>query len=93
MQIHIPLYSKSNNVKRKGLKVYILTSECTVIGAWSNLKHLIENVDVPNKISTYYKVYRYYKKHTTDDVSITPPLYKLIDNNGKTFEIKLELIQ
>ena len=80
-------------MKKKGLKVYILTSECAVIGAWSNAKHLLLTMDINNKDAMYYKVYRHFKKHITDDVSTTPPLYKLTDNNGKTFEIKVELIQ
>ena len=80
-------------MKKKGIKVYILTSECTVIGAWSNAKHLLLTMDISNKDAMYYKVYRHFKKHMTDDISNVPPLYKLADNNGKTFEIKLELIQ
>lgn len=80
-------------MRKKGIKIYILTSECVVIGAWSNAKHLINTLNVENKDATYYKVYRYFKKQLEQNSdNITVP-YNITDIEGKTFEIKLDVIQ
>lgn len=79
-------------MKRKGSKVYILISECSVVGVWSNLKHLIDNLKVANekKRALYQKIYRHIQKYT-EGVEI--PHFEFIDTEGKSNQIKVELIQ
>jgi hypothetical protein len=80
-------------MRKKGIKIYILTSECTVLGAWSNAKHLISTLNVENKDAMYYKVYRHFKKQIEqlNGNEIAP--FNLTDTEGKSFEIKLDVIQ
>lgn len=78
-------------MKRKGTKVYILTSECAVIGAWSNLKKLIDILPVDNKAALYHRIYRHIQKYQSKDLEI--PHFEFIDTEGKSNQIKVELIQ
>ena len=75
---------------RKGTKAYILTSECTVIGAWTNLKKLIDTLSLNNKVAVLHRIYRHITKHT-EGVEI--PHYEFTDDNGKTYQIKIEILQ
>jgi len=77
-------------MKRKGTKVYILTRDCTVIGVWSNLKNLIDNLSIENKSTFYMRIYRYIKKH--DEVIEIAP-FEFTDINELVSQIKIEIIK
>lgn len=76
-------------MKRKGSKIYILTSECIVIGSWSNLKNLIDVLNVEKKAALYQKVYRHIKKYTEGAI----PIFTFEDSTAKKHEIVFGLLQ
>jgi hypothetical protein len=77
-------------MKRKGSKIYILTSECIVLGSWSNLKNLIDVLSVEKKAALYHKVYRHIQKYTEGGAI---PIFPFEDSTAKKYEIVFELLQ
>ncbi len=77
-------------MKRKGTKVYILSSQCAVIGAWTNLKKMIDALTVENSHALYHRIYRHTQKFT-EGADI--PAYDFEDIEGKPYQLKIEILQ
>lgn len=79
--------------KIKGQKLYVLLSECQIIGVWSNLSILVRELSTVNaedKTALYLKIYRQLKKHTEGGEIFS---YDFKDSNNKVFQIKVEKLQ
>lgn len=81
--------------KIKGQKLYILLSEFQIIGVWSNLSVLVREslIESDEKASLYMKIYRLLKKHTEGGQPIETFNYEFSDANGKTYQIKIEILK
>lgn len=75
----------------KGQKLYVIMSECQVIGVWSNLTNLI----IENKVFnlSYFKVYRQFKKHIDGGQPVESFTYDFIDKDEKAYQIKIETLK
>lgn len=88
-------------MKKKGLIIYIVISDCTVMGAWSNLKHLLEEINEYD-IPLYYRINRKFKKFKNQllenidnerPLIIESPIYAFTNSEGKEYQIKAEVIK
>ena len=77
----------------KGRKIYAVTSNCEIIGVWSNLSNLVTYFNQKDIALVYFKVYRQLKKHTERGQPIENFTYDFTDDNGKTYQIKIEILQ
>ena len=66
-------------------------SECKVIGVWSNLTNLTIEMKAFNL--SYFKIYRQFKKHTEGGLPLENFAYDFIDENGKAYQIKIEMLK
>jgi hypothetical protein len=73
----------------KGRKIYALTSNCKILGVWSNLACLVNDFNKTSKTLSYFKIYRLIKQHTEGVESF---IYEFTDN-GTTYQITVESLQ
>lgn len=73
--------------KERKTKVYVLTSNCEVIGIWTNLTKLVN--DLGNTDVSYFKLYRKIKSLKTD-VDSKAFKYEFINTEGVEFQITIK---
>lgn len=77
----------------KGRKIYAVTSNCEIVGVWSNLSNLVTDLNKSNIALVYFKIYRKLKKHTEGGQPIETFTYDFTDNDGKAYQIKIETLK
>ena len=75
----------------KGRKIYALTSNCKILGVWSNLAALVTDFNKSGtKTLSYFKIYRQIKAHTEGAESF---IYEFADTEGIEYQITVEQLK
>ena len=93
--IDLPLHHKkiSKMAETKGRKIYALTSNCEIIGVWSNLTSLVNDFNKSTKTLSYFKIYRQIKFHTEGGLLLENFTYEFRDKDGIAYQIKVKALQ
>lgn len=82
---------KSIIYKPKGQKVYVLSSNCLIVGVWTNLKQLCVDMALIEKFPSYSnlsKVIAPLRKNNTNSFS-----FDITTKENKTYQIKVEILK
>ena len=75
----------------KGRVIYILTSECKILGSWTNLKQLCIDRNEVEKFASYSKLSKEIAElRKTDEQT---DILTVNTKDGKTYQIKIEILQ
>lgn len=78
----------------KGQKIYIVNSGTEVIGVWSNLTSLVNHFKSLSILVPYHKINRQVKNRQTEgNENFKDFLFEFTDANGKTYQIKIEILK
>ncbi len=77
--------------KIKGHLVYILLQEQEIIGTWSNLKHLCDDMSVREEFTSYSKLSKEVSVLRRDGIEITS--LNFTTREGKNYTLKIEKLR
>lgn len=77
----------------KGRKIYAVTSNCEIVGVWSNLSNLVADINKSEVLLVYFKVYRLLKKHTEGGQPVENFTYDFSDTKGQSYQLKVEILK
>lgn len=77
--------------KDRKAKVYVLTSNCNVIGVWTNLTKLIKDLDKADV--SYFKLYRKIKVIQNEgDTDLKNFKHEFTNTEGVEFQITIKVV-
>lgn len=81
-------------IKVKGQKLYIVNSGNEIIGIWSNLTGLVKHFKDLSIIVPYHRINRQVKQVQINGIdSFKDFSFEFSDSDGKTYQIKIEILQ
>lgn len=75
----------------KNRKIYIMLSEGEILGAWTNLKYLCRDRNTEGEFPSYSKLSKEIAALRGEGVEM--PVLDVKTKDGKTYQIKVELVR
>ena len=89
--LHLFSNFKKLQMAHSGRKVYVLSSECQIIGVWTNLKYLCRDRCEIERFASYSKLSKEIAELRKSDEQSN--ILTVNTKDGKTYQIKIEMLQ